>query len=194
MNDATTIVRDILDEHLEVARASRAALAPDVAALARQLIEIFGQGGRLLVFGNGGSAADAQHLAGELTGHYDRERRPLPVLALTTDTSVLTATANDYAYDEVFSRQVEAHVRAGDLVMGISTSGRAASVIAGVEVARAAGAHTWALTGASGGRLADVAEHVIRVPSEVTARVQEMHITVIHAVSELVDAWAADQS
>lgn len=194
MNDATTIVSAIFDEHLEVARASRAALAPDVAALAGQLIETFGQGGRLLVFGNGGSAADAQHLAGELTGHYDRDRRPLPVLALTTDTSVLTATANDYAYDEVFSRQVKAHVRAGDVVMGISTSGRAASVIAGVEVARAMGAHTWALTGASGGRLAEVAEHVIRVPSEVTARVQEMHITVIHAVSELVDAWAADEA
>jgi D-sedoheptulose 7-phosphate isomerase len=194
MNDATTIVSAILDEHLEVARASRAALAPDVAALAAQLIETFGRGGRLLVFGNGGSAADAQHLAGELTGHFARDRRPLPVLALTTDTSVLTATANDYAYAEVFSRQVAAHVRAGDVVLGISTSGRAANVIAGVEVARAAGAQTWALTGASGARLADVAEHAIRVPSDVTARVQEMHVIVIHAVSELVDAWAGGET
>jgi D-sedoheptulose 7-phosphate isomerase len=190
MSDASTTLSAIFEEHLEVARASRTELLPAVEMLAGQLIETFGSGGRLLVFGNGGSAADAQHFAGELTGHYQRDRRPLPALALSTDTSVLTATANDYAYEEVFARQVEAHVRAGDVVVGISTSGQADNVIRGVEAARRSGAHTWALTGADGGRLASAAEHVLRVPSESTARIQEMHITVIHAVCELVDAWA----
>jgi D-sedoheptulose 7-phosphate isomerase len=190
MRDVSTTLTSIFDEHLEVARASRDALLPAVEQLAAQLIAAFGEGGRLVVFGNGGSAADAQHFAGELTGHYKRDRRPLPALALTTDTSVITATANDYAYADIFARQVEAHVRTGDVAVGISTSGSAENVITGIGVARAAGAQTWALTGAGGGRLTDAAEHAIHVPSEATARIQEMHITVIHAVSELVDAWA----
>jgi len=193
MSDTSTTLGAIFDEHLDVARASRETVLADVATLAAQLIEAYRSGGRLLVFGNGGSAADAQHFAGELTGHYERDRRPLPALALTTDTSVLTATANDYAYREVFARQVEAHVRAGDVVVGISTSGAADNVVAGIETARAAGARTWALTGAGGGRLAEVAENAVRVPAEATARIQEMHITIIHAVSELVDAWAAGE-
>jgi len=190
MSDATAIVSGIFDEHLEVARASREMLVADAAELAAALIAAYAADRRLIVFGNGGSAADAQHFAGELTGHYKRDRRPLPVLALTTDSSVLTATANDYSYEDVFARQVEAHCRTGDVVVGISTSGSAENVIRGVLVARAAGAATWALTGAGGGRLAGAAEHTLSVPSDQTARIQEMHITVIHAVSELVDAWA----
>ena len=190
MSDTSAIVSGIFDEHLEVARASRETLVSDVAELAAMLIAAFEGGGRLLVFGNGGSAADAQHLAGELTGHYLRDRRPLPALALTTDTSVLTSTANDYRYDDVFARQVEAHARAGDVVVGISTSGNAENVIRGVLVARATGATTWALTGGTGGRLAGAAERVLCVPSDQTARIQELHITVIHAVSELIDRWA----
>ncbi len=190
MNDATAIVSGIFDEHLEVARTSRETLVAGVTELAAALIAAWAADGRLLVFGNGGSAADAQHFAGELTGHYKRDRRPLPALALTTDTSVLTATANDYAYEDIFARQVEAHCRAGDVVVGISTSGEAENVIRGMLVARAAGASTWALTGTGGGRLAGAVEHVLSVPSDQTARIQEMHITVIHAVSELVDAWA----
>jgi len=190
MSDASSALAAIFDDHLEVARASREVLLPATEMLASQLITAFGSSGRLVVFGNGGSAADAQHFAGELTGHYLRDRRPLPALALTTDTSVITATANDYAYADVFARQVEAHVRSGDVVVGISTSGRAQNVIAGINVARAAGARTWAFTGAGGGRLVEIAEHAICVPSDTTARIQEMHITVIHAVCELVDAWA----
>ena len=194
MSDAATTLTAIFDEHLEVARASRDAIIPAVEELAAQLISAFGAGGRLIVFGNGGSAADAQHFAGELTGHYKRDRRPLPAVALTTDTSVLTATANDYSYEDVFARQVEAHVQPSDVVVGISTSGNAGNVIRAIEVARSAGAHTWALTGDSGGRLLGAAEHAVQVPSDQTARIQEMHITVVHAVSELVDTWAAGQT
>jgi D-sedoheptulose 7-phosphate isomerase len=193
MSEPATTLTAIFDEHLEVARASREAILPAIEALASQLIDAFGNGGRLIVFGNGGCGADAQHFAGELTGHYKGARRPLPALALTTDTSVLTATANDYSYADVFARQVEAHCHPADVVVGISTSGSAENVVRGVSVAKAKGARTWALTGTPGGRLAQMAEHVVRVPSDDTARIQEMHITVIHAVSELVDAWAAGE-
>ena len=194
MPDATTNLEAIFDEHVRVAQASRETLVPIVARLASAIIAAFEADGRLVVFGNGGSAADAQHFAGELTGHYRRDRRPLPALALTTDTSVLTATANDYSYDDVFARQVAAHCRAGDVAVGLSTSGEAENVVRAVLAARAAGALTWALTGAAGGRLAGAAEHALQVPSNETERVQEMHITVIHAVSELIDAWAAADS
>lgn len=194
MPDAIANLEAIFDEHLRVAQASRESLVPTVARLADTIIAAFEAGARVMAFGNGGSAADAQHFAGELTGHYRRDRRPLPVLALTTDTSVLTATANDYSYDDVFARQVAAHCGAGDVVVGISTSGEAENVVRGVLAARAAGALTWALTGASGGRLAGAAEFALHVPSNETARIQEMHITVIHAVSELIDAWAAADS
>lgn len=195
MSDPTTAVNAIFDEHLAVAQASRQSLTGPVVELAAALIAAYEAGGRLLVFGNGGSAGDAQHLAGELTGHFRRDRRPLPVLALTTDTSVLTATANDYSYDDVFARQVEAHCQARDVVVGISTSGNAENVIRGVLAGRACGATTWALTGAGGGRLAAAVDHALQVPSDDTARIQELHITVIHAVSELVDRWAdEDQS
>jgi D-sedoheptulose 7-phosphate isomerase len=193
MTDPLSALAAIFDEHVEVALASRATLLPAVESLAGQLVRAFNQGRKLIVFGNGGSAADAQHFAGELTGHYQRDRRPLPVIALTTDTSVLTATANDYGYADVFARQVEAHCADGDVVIGISTSGNAENVVRGLTVARERGARTWALTGAGGGRAGAVAEHALRVPSESTARVQEMHIIVIHAVSELVDAHAAGE-
>jgi D-sedoheptulose 7-phosphate isomerase len=194
MSDPSATLEAILDEHLEVAVATRADCIATIARLGAQLIDAFDQGGRLIIFGNGGSAADAQHFAGELTGHYKRDRRPLPALALTTDTSVLTATANDYSYEDVFARQVKAHSQPVDIVVGISTSGQAQNVVRGIQVAREQGAVTWALTGAAGGPLADVAEHALRVPSDATARIQEMHITIIHAVSELVDAWAAGES
>ena len=192
MSDPHDTIAAIFDEHLAVAQAGRESMVGPVAKLAAALIGCYAAGGHVLVFGNGGSASDAQHLAGELTGHYRRDRRPLPVLALTTDTSVLTATANDYAYDDIFARQVEAHCRPGDVVVGISTSGNAENVVRGVLAARGRGATTWALTGATGGRLRDAAEHAVQVPSDDTARIQEMHITVIHAVSELVDRWVAE--
>jgi D-sedoheptulose 7-phosphate isomerase len=191
MRDSRATLAAILDEHLEVAVATRAQLLPAIDELAASVIAAVEAGGKLIIFGNGGSAADAQHFAGELTGHYRRDRRAIPAIALTTDSSVLTAIANDYGYEDVFARQVEALCHPGDVVVGISTSGDAENVLRGLRAARDRGALTWALSGASGGRIADVAEQVLRVPSDVTARIQEMHITVIHAVSELVDAWAA---
>ncbi len=194
MTDPTAELEAVFDEHLVVARETRAGLLASIAELAAQIEAAFEAGGKLIVFGNGGSAADAQHFAGELTGHYKRDRRALPAIALTTDTSVLTAIANDYSYESIFARQVEALCGEADVVVGISTSGNADNVVRGIVAARQRGAATWGLTGASGGRLAEVAEHVIHVPSEATARIQEMHITIIHAVSELLDAYAAGET
>ncbi len=192
MTDPTAELEAVFDEHLVVARETRAGLLASIAELAAQIEAAFEAGGKLIVFGNGGSAADAQHFAGELTGHYKRDRRALPAIALTTDTSVLTAIANDYSYESIFARQVEALCGEADVVVGISTSGNADNVVRGIVAARQRGAATWGLTGASGGRLAEVAEHVIGVPSDATARIQEMHITIIHAVSELLDTYATD--
>jgi D-sedoheptulose 7-phosphate isomerase len=189
MDDVNSTLTAILDEHIAVATRTRASLTAHVAALATDLCAALERGGTLLVFGNGGSAADAQHFAAELTGHFVAARDPLPAVALTVDTSALTAIANDYSYDEVFARQVRALCRPADLVVGISTSGGAASVAAGVQAARELGARTWALTGGSGGRLATIAERAIVVPSSETARIQEMHILVIHAVCSVLDQW-----
>jgi len=193
MSDSRSTLTAILDEHLEVAAATRAQLLPAIDELAANVIAAIEAGGKLVVFGNGGSAADAQHFAGELTGHYRRDRRAIPAIALTTDSSVLTAIANDYGYADVFARQVEALCRPADVVVGISTSGEAENVVRGIIAARDRGASTWALTGSSGGRLAQAAEHALCVPSDATARIQEMHITIIHAVSELIDAHAAGE-
>ena len=192
MDDDTALVDAILEEHLAAAVATRAHLMPAVAELARQLCDALDAGGKLVVFGNGGSAADAQHFAAELAGRFHRSRRALPAMALTANSSTLTAIANDFSYEEVFERQVEAFCGPADVVVGLSTSGGAESVARGLRAARQRGAHTWALTGATGGRVGDAAEHALRVPSTATARIQEMHITIIHAISELVDRHVAE--
>ncbi|MGC8773493.1 MAG: D-sedoheptulose-7-phosphate isomerase, partial [Conexivisphaera sp.] len=137
--------------------------------------------------GNGGSAADAQHIACELVGRYMMERRALPAIALTTNTSCLTAIGNDYSFDEVFARQVRALVRAGDVAMGISTSGRSRNVILGMRAARELGAGTVGLTGADGGELCSVSDVCVRVPSRLTPRIQEAHIAIGHIISEIVE-------
>jgi D-sedoheptulose 7-phosphate isomerase len=148
-------------------------------------------GGKLLVFGNGGSAADAQHFAAELAGRFQRERAALSALALTTDPSVITALANDYGFEHVFRRQVEAHGRAGDVAVGYTTSGRSENVVRGLRTARAAGLSTVLFAGDDGGPAAGDADVALVVPSTVTARVQEMHVLLMHLVVEQVDAWAA---
>lgn len=193
MTDHLERVRQIFDEHLVVAQRTRESLMAEVEALGVALADAVEGGGKLIVFGNGGSAADAQHFAAELTGHFSMERQPLAAVALTTDTSALTAIANDYSFADVFARQAIALAAPGDLAVGISTSGRAENVIRGVEAAKARGATTWALIGGTGGRLREVAEHSIVVPSDVTARIQEMHITIIHAVCTLLDARIASR-
>ena len=159
-----------------------------IAAAAELLVGSFRAGGKLLAFGNGGSAADAQHLTSELAGRFDRERPGLPALALTANTSDLTAIGNDYGFERVFARLVEAHGREGDVVVALSTSGNSPNVIAGVEAARARGLRTIGLVGKGGGLLASHCEVVIQAPSQVTARVQECHIAAVHVLCELIDA------
>jgi D-sedoheptulose 7-phosphate isomerase len=158
-----------------------------IADVAAAILAASRNGHKVLVFGNGGSAADAQHLAVDLVGRFQRERRAVAVLALTTDTTLLTAIANDYAFDRVFVRQIEALAAPGDLVFGISTSGRSANVVEGLRAARARGLTTIAMTGRDGGPAGALADLHINVPDPSTARIQEAHRTVIHAICELVE-------
>lgn len=144
-------------------------------------------GGKVLVFGNGGSAADAQHLAGELVGRYLVDRRALPAIALVTDPSIITAVGNDLGFESVFSRQVEAHGRPGDVVIGISTSGRSKNVLRALEWARANGLVTVGLTGGGGGAMAGLVDHLIDVPSHETPRIQEVHGMVVHLLCQIVE-------
>lgn len=165
-------------------------LGPTLRAAA-VMREALGDGRKILVFGNGGSASDAQHFAAELVGRFQRERRALPSLALTTDTSVLTALANDYAFERVFARQIEAFGQAGDVALGITTSGDSPNVVAALQTARAQGLKTIALTGRTGGSAASAAEIHVNVPDQSTARVQEVHRTLLHVMCELIENGVA---
>lgn len=154
---------------------------------ASEIAECFNSGGKLLIAGNGGSAGDAQHMAAEFVNRFQIERPPLPAIALTTDTSILTSIGNDYGFDQIFSKQIKALGKEGDLFLAISTSGDSANIVKAVETARSMGIKTVALTGKDGGELSVAAETVINVSSQVTARIQEVHITVCHILCELVD-------
>lgn len=166
-----------LAEHLAVAQATKAQLRVPFERVVGACVSALKAGGKILFFGNGGSAADAQHLATELTIRYAQDRPAIAALALTTDTSALTAAGNDLGFEQIFARQIEAIGRRGDVAIGITTSGRSPNVVRAFEVARAMGLATVAFTGGSGGDTARVADHVLLVPSDVTARIQEMHIT-----------------
>ncbi len=183
----TRWVIDEIEASIDVKRRTIETQAPMIVAIAERVVETFRRGGKLLLCGNGGSAADAQHIAAEFVSRFRRERRGLPAIALTTDTSILTAISNDYGYERVFARQVEALGRPGDMVIGISTSGISASVIAAMRAARNGGMATVGLTGASGGTLVDHVDLCLCVPSHNTARIQEVHITVAHVVCEIVE-------
>jgi D-sedoheptulose 7-phosphate isomerase len=187
MSDADDL-RAEWDEHVAVAEAARD-LLPVVEDLARRLCATLETGGKLVTFGNGGSAADAQHFAGELLGRFRATRRPLPAIALSTDPSVVTCIANDFAFEDVFARQVEALVDAGDLVVGITTSGTSENVVRGLRAARAARAVSVAWTGEDPGPAGEVAELVLAVPSATTARIQEVHTLAMHTVCVAVDRW-----
>lgn len=170
-------------------------LVEQIGALADRIVAVLKGGGKLLLFGNGGSAADAQHIAAELIGHFGGERRPLPAIALTTDTSILTALGNDYGFADVFARQVEALGHPGDIVLGLSTSGASVNVARGLEAAGASGLFTVALTGAKGGWVSTVAAECVRVPSNDTPRIQEAHIMIGHILCEIIDrALAGSES
>jgi len=158
-----------------------------VIQAALQIVKAFRAGGKVMFCGNGGSAADAQHLAAEFTGRYLKERRALPALALHTNTSAVTAIGNDYGFDLVFARQVEALGKEGDVTVGISTSGNSPNVLRALEAAKSKSIYTVALTGASGGKMKDVADCAIRIPSEETPRIQECHILTGHIICEIVE-------
>jgi len=166
-------------------------LGVDVGAYAERAASTLEAGGRLLFCGNGGSAATAEHMATEYVVRFRRERRPLPAIALTAGSALLTAAANDFGYDQVFVRPLRAFGRSGDLLVVHSTSGRSPNCLAAVRVAHELGAHTVALTGTDGGELAGLAELTIRVPSEETATIQEIHLAIEHAVADHVDAHFA---
>jgi D-sedoheptulose 7-phosphate isomerase len=181
-----------LGDHIETAR-SVEALLPLVADIGELLCRTFAKGGRLYTFGNGGSAADAQHLAAEMIGRYKRDRPPLPAVALTVDPSVVTCVANDYSYDDVFARQVTALARPGDVVAGFTTSGRSPNIVRGLAAARDARATTVLFAAGGGGDALQYADYAVLVPSLTTPRTQEMHLLILHLLSEWVDAWAAGE-
>jgi D-sedoheptulose 7-phosphate isomerase len=192
MTAGETTRRALVVETLETTARLHAALAagPAVEAIARAgdvLVEVLRAGGQVLAFGNGGSAADAQHFVAELVGRFERRRRGFPAVALTTDPSIVTAVSNDFGFDAVFARQIEALGRAGDLAVGITTSGTSPNVVRGLEAATARGLRTIALTGNDGGVAGRLAEVHVNVPAAVTARVQEAHMTVLHLLCACVD-------
>jgi D-sedoheptulose 7-phosphate isomerase len=182
--------REITQRLEESARIKRSLAQNNLAEIERMallIIEAYKRGGKVVLFGNGGSAADAQHIAGELLGKFLLKRKALPAIALTTNSSTLTAIANDSGYGAVFSRQVEALVTGKDVVIGISTSGESPSVIEALKTAKSIGATTIVLTGKNSSRLIEFADLVLAVPSDITPRIQEAHITIGHIVCELVE-------
>ncbi|MDX8402070.1 MAG: D-sedoheptulose 7-phosphate isomerase [Mariprofundaceae bacterium] len=185
------IIRQSLEEGIELRRNCLVSLETPLTRAARLLRDCLGAGGKALICGNGGSAADAQHFAAELVNRFEIERPGLPAIALTHDASVITSIANDYSFDRVFARQVEALGQQGDVLIAISTSGNSPNVLAAHETGREIGMQTIALTGRDGGRLgrADVAVH-LNIPHRSTARVQEMHITCLHILCSLLDTPA----
>ena len=187
LSEPVAAVRAVVDACIAVHERLREENLQPVADAAAAILAASTGGSKVLVFGNGGSAADAQHLATDLVGRFQRERPPVAALALTADSTLLTAVANDYAFDRVFVRQIEALGIRGDLAFGISTSGRSTNVVEGLRAARARGLTTIALTGRDGGPAGALADIHINVPDPSTARIQEAHRTLIHAICELVE-------
>lgn len=181
------IIRDAFARHLSVAQSTSDRLADSIAKAGAMLIDCLTAGHKVLICGNGGSAADAQHFAAELTGRFIRERRGLPAIALTTDSSALTAIGNDYGFDRIFARQVEALARPGDVLVAISTSGNSANIIEAIKAAGNSGCRTIALAGREGGAAAPLVDLSLVVPSDETPAIQEMHIVIIHLLCELID-------
>jgi D-sedoheptulose 7-phosphate isomerase len=180
-------IKDILLQSIQIKEDLMRTRIDQIIDISNMVIECLKKGGKVILFGNGGSASDSQHLAAELVGRYQKERQGLPAIALTTNSSVVTAIANDYGYEAVFSRQLEALGQKNDLVIGISTSGKAKNVAVGMKQAKKMGLKTIAFTGGDGGELSRLADVALVVPSLVTARIQEAHITVGHIICDLVE-------
>src|SRR3954452_14510070 len=183
-------LRSAIDSHSALAGRIEE-LLPEVEALVAALIDCYSEGGRVYTFGNGGSAADSLHFAEELVARSKRERPPLAAQSFAADPTVLTCIPNDFEFDELFARQVRAFTRGGDIVIGFTTSGRSPNVVRGLAAAREAGAKTVLFGGGRGTPAAEHADHALIVPSDSTARVQEMHVLLLHLVLDDVDSWAA---
>jgi D-sedoheptulose 7-phosphate isomerase len=179
-------IREHIEAHIKLAN-SMLDLTETIKQIGDVCLDAIQKGGKIILAGNGGSAADSQHIAAEFTGRFVRERESLPALALTTDTSALTAIANDYGYDKVFSRQLSGVGNKGDIFIGISTSGNSENIVKAIEVAKLKGIVTIGLLGKTGGKIKNLADYPIIVPSNVTARIQEMHILIGHLICEYVD-------
>jgi D-sedoheptulose 7-phosphate isomerase len=180
-------IKDIIRESIQVKEKLLETQSFQIYQAARLIVSCLKKGGKVIIFGNGGSAADSQHIAAELVGRFKKERRPLPAIALTTNTSILTAIANDYSYETVFQKQIEALGNKKDVAIGISTSGKAKNVINGIITAKRMEMKTISLTGKKGIDFAKMTDVSIIVPSEDTARIQEAHITVGHILCELIE-------
>ncbi len=187
MNNWTGRAQKILEDSLSVKRLFWDKQWENILKSAEAILNSLKNGGKLLIFGNGGSAADAQHMAAEFINRFRLEREPLPAIALTTDTSILTAVANDYDFSDVFEKQIKALGQPGDVALGISTSGNSKNVLRGLKAAREQGLLTIGLTGGTGGNMASFANILVVVPSRETPRIQEAHIFYIHLVCELVE-------
>jgi D-sedoheptulose 7-phosphate isomerase len=190
--EQTERIAAIWNEHMDVA-GGLAMLTNGVSSAVDLICASLAAGGQLFVAGNGGSAADAQHIAAELTGRFQRERQPLRAMALHGNTSALTAIGNDYGYEHVFARELLAHARPGDILLAISTSGNSANILRAMEVARKHKVGVIGLTGESGGKMQSACDLCLRIPSKSTARVQEMHITIGHAICELLEERLAKE-
>ena len=180
-------INEEFSSHLEVINKVINTMENDIEKASVIIVDALKNGNKILLCGNGGSAADAQHIAAELTGRYKTERRGLPGIALTTDTSALTAIGNDYGYDRVFDRQVESLATKGDVIIGISTSGNSKNVISALKLGREMGCKTVGLTGRDGGSMNEVCDINLIVPSENTPRIQEMHILFGHTICQIID-------
>jgi len=180
-------IEDQLRESARIKEEIRERYAQTILHTAELMINCYKSGGKLLICGNGGSAADSQHFAAEMIGRLKRNRGALPAIALTTDSSILTALANDFSFDVIFRKQVEALGRRGDVLIGLSTSGNSMNVMQAMEAAKIKGLHTIALVGKDGGTLAAAADHAIVIPSNMSQRIQEGHITIIHIWCDLIE-------
>ena len=189
-----SIIEFEFNEHLKASKATMESISDSLEIAAKLCIESLKSGGKILIFGNGGSAADAQHIAAELVGRYKAERKGLAAIALTTDTSALTSIGNDYGYKRVFDRQVEALANEGDAVIGISTGGSSTNVISALKLANDLGCKTIGLSGRDGGEMNALCNVNLVVPAEDTPRIQEMHIVIGHTICHLIDLEFSKQN
>ena len=185
--EAEALVSAAIRDSIQVKDTVLGTMVPLITRVADIISKSIASGGKLILFGNGGSAGDAQHIAAELLGRFEQERRAFPAIALTTNSSTLTAIGNDYGYDHIFSRQVEGLANTGDVVIGISTSGNSPNVVSAIRMAQKKGAITVGMTGEKGGLLASECAHCLKVPSSTTARIQESHIMIGHLLCLIIE-------